>query len=84
MKTPIPPARLRMRTVVLGLIALAVSVSLLVGALTSFSIPAGTLFLAVLIVSGLLLLGSGIASAIREQRAQYDDTSTQDEMDNRS
>ncbi len=61
---------LRMRTVVAGLIALAISVSVLLDRLTSIDIPAQTLALGVLIIAGVLLLGSGIAAAVREQRAQ--------------
>jgi len=64
---------IRMRTVVVGLIALAISVSVLLGTVTSIDIPAKTLALAVLLGAGALLLGSGIAAAVREQRAQHQD-----------
>jgi hypothetical protein len=62
-----------MRTVVVGLIALAISVSVLLDTLTSIDIPAKTLALAVLLGAGALLLGSGIAAAVREQKAQRQD-----------
>lgn len=62
--------RIRMRTVVAGLIALAVSAGLLVGDLTTHTIPARVMALAVLIGAGVLLLGNGIATAMREQRAR--------------
>ncbi len=62
--------RIRMRTVVAGLIALAVSASLLVEDLTTLTVPTKALALGVLIGAGLLLLGNGIATAVREQRAR--------------
>ncbi len=69
-KSPHSPG-LRMRTVVVGLIALVISVSVLLDKLTTIDLPARTLTLTVLLGAGALLLGSGIAAAVREQKAQH-------------
>jgi hypothetical protein len=62
-----------MRTVVAGLIALAVSASLLVDDLTDVVVPSRVLALGVLIGAGVLLLGNGIATAVREQRLRAEE-----------
>jgi len=68
-----PRYRLRMRTVVLGLIALAVSASVLLSTWGSVDVPPRAVALAVLIGAGVLLLGNGIATAVREQRQRVTD-----------
>ncbi|MBK6871900.1 MAG: hypothetical protein IPJ14_00425 [Kineosporiaceae bacterium] len=75
--TPTPPPTtsrppLRMRTVVVGLVALAVSITTLINQLTSIDIPSEAVTLAVLLGAGGLLLASGILAAIREQRVQHE------------
>jgi uncharacterized membrane protein len=62
-----------MRTVVLGLIALAVSASVLLSTWGSVDVPPRAVALAVLIGAGVLLLGNGIATAVREQRQRVTD-----------
>jgi hypothetical protein len=73
MNRPTQKAPIRMLTVVIGLIALAVSLSVLLDSVFSVDIPDRTLALGVLIGAGLLLLGNGIATAAREQRARAED-----------
>lgn len=68
------PHQIRMRTIVAGLIALTISISVLISTLTAVSIPGTALALGVLIGAGLLLLGNGIATAAREQRARAVET----------
>jgi len=58
----------------LGLVALTISATVLLDALTALDINGGMVALAVLIGAGLLLLASGILAAVREQRqAQQQD-----------
>ncbi len=64
------PHQIRMRTIVAGLIALTISISVLISTLTVVSLPGKALALGVLIGAGLLLLGNGVATAAREQRAR--------------
>jgi len=72
--TPTPRPGIRMRTVVIGLVALTISATVLLDALTALDINGGMVALAVLIGAGLLLLASGILAAVREQRqAQQQD-----------
>jgi hypothetical protein len=59
---------IRMRTVVLGLVLLAVSVTSLIRVLTDVSIDDSLVVLILLVVAGALLLGGGVASAAREAR----------------
>jgi hypothetical protein len=59
----------RMRTVVLGLVLLAVSATTLVRVLTGVDVDASLVALVLLVVAGALLLGGGVASAAREARA---------------
>lgn len=69
--TPAPSGQrpgIRMRTIVAGLIALTISATILLDALTSIDINGGLVALAVLIGAGVLLLASGIMAAVREQR----------------
>lgn len=70
--TRTPRSPLRMRTMVIGLVALAVSVTTLITELTSIDIPAKAVTLTVLLGAGGLLLASGILSAVREQRLQHE------------
>jgi hypothetical protein len=58
----------RVRTVVLGLAAMAASASVLVGALTHARLDGTVLTLAVMIGAGAALLAGGIAAAVREAR----------------
>jgi hypothetical protein len=60
---------LRMRTVVLGLVLLAVSATSLLRVLTDVRIDDSLVVLILLVVAGALLLGGGVASAAREARA---------------
>jgi hypothetical protein len=62
----------RMRTVVLGLVLAAVSVTSLVRLLTDTQVDDGAVALAVLIVAGLLLLGGGLLAAARDAREAHD------------
>jgi len=57
-----------MRTVVLGLVLAAVSVTSLVRLLTDVHVDDGAVALTVLIVAGLLLLGGGLLAAARDAR----------------
>ena len=59
---------IRVRTVVMGLIAMAVSASVLVGSLTQARLDGALLTLVVLIGAGAALLAGGIAAAVREAR----------------
>jgi hypothetical protein len=59
---------IRMRTVVLGLVLLAVSGTSLIRVLTDVSIDDSLVVLILLVVAGALLLGGGVASAAREAR----------------
>jgi len=59
----------RMRTVVLGLVLLAVSVTSLLRVLTDVHVDDSLVALVLLVVAGALLLGGGVASAAREARA---------------
>jgi hypothetical protein len=59
---------IRVRTVVFGLVALAVSVSVLVSTLTSVRVDRGVVSLVVLLGAGAALLGAGIAAAVKESR----------------
>src|SRR3954454_5393440 len=58
----------RMRTVVLGLVLAAVSVTSLVRLLTAVHVDDGAVGLPVLIVAGLLLLGGALLAAARDAR----------------
>ena len=58
----------RVRTVVVGLVAMAVSASVLVGSLTQARLDSTVLTLIVLIGAGVALLAGGIAAAVREAR----------------
>jgi len=58
----------RVRTVVLGLVAMAISASVLVGSLTRARLDSTVLTLIVLIGAGVALLAGGIAAAVREAR----------------
>jgi hypothetical protein len=60
---------IRMRTVVLGLVLLAVSATSLLRVLTDVNIDDSLVVLILLVVAGALLLGGGVASAARESRA---------------
>ncbi|MGZ4651084.1 MAG: hypothetical protein ACXV3A_11185, partial [Kineosporiaceae bacterium] len=59
---------IRMRTIVLGLVLLAVSGTSLVRLLTDVHVDDTAVVLTLLIVAGVLLLGGGVASAAREAR----------------
>jgi hypothetical protein len=60
----------RMRTVVLGLVLLAVSATSLLRLLTGVDVDDSLVVLVLLVVAGVLLLGGGVASAAREARAE--------------
>jgi hypothetical protein len=71
LSTPAPVGQhpgIRMRTIVAGLVALTISATILLDALTGIDIDGGLVALAVLIGAGVLLLASGIMAAVREQR----------------
>jgi len=65
---PRMPRGIRMRTVVLGLVLLAISVTSLLRVLTDVRIDDSLVLLILLVVAGALLLGAGVASAAREAR----------------
>jgi hypothetical protein len=58
----------RMRTIVFGLVLLAISITGLVRMLTDVHVDDAAVLLTLLIVAGALLLGGGVASAVRESR----------------
>lgn len=58
----------RMRTIVFGLVLLAVAVTVLVSALTTVRVDPASVALTVLIGAGALLVMSGIRSAARQGR----------------
>jgi hypothetical protein len=60
---------IRMRTVVLGLVLLAISATSLLRVLTDVRIDDSLVLLILLVVAGALLLGAGVASAAREARS---------------
>ncbi len=72
---PAPPASTwsargpRMRTMVLGLVLLAVSVTTSVRLLTDVNVDDGVVLLVLLLVAGALLLGGGVLGAAREARS---------------
>jgi hypothetical protein len=67
---PAPPATRgpRMRTLVLGLVLLAVSVTTSIRLLTHVHVDDGIVLLVLLLVAGALLLGGGVLGAAREAR----------------
>ena len=71
---PGPPARRgpRMRTLVLGLVLLAVSVTTSLRLLTNVHVDDGIVLLVLLLVAGALLLGGGILGAAREAGVRRD------------
>jgi hypothetical protein len=68
---PAHPRRrgLRMRTLVLGLVLLAVSATTVVRLLTDVHVDDGIVLLVLLLVAGALLLGGGVLGAAREARS---------------
>lgn len=71
---PAGPARRgpRMRTLVFGLVLLAVSVTTSLRLLTDVHVDDGIVVLVLLLVAGALLLGGGVIGATREARAPRD------------
>jgi hypothetical protein len=71
---PAPPVRRgpRMRTLVLGLVLLAVSVTTSLRLLTNVHVDDGIVLLVLLLVAGALLLGGGILGAAREASIRRD------------
>jgi hypothetical protein len=59
---------IRVRTVVFGLVALAIAVTVLISTLTSVRVDGGVVSLIVLLGAGAALLGAGIAAAVKESR----------------
>ena len=59
--------RFRVRTVVVGLIALAVSGAVLLSNLTSVSVDGGTVALLVVLATGAALLAEGLVSVRRSR-----------------
>ena len=59
----------RMRTLVLGLVLLAVSATTAVRLLTDVHVDDGVVLLVLLLVAGALLLGGGVLGAAREARS---------------
>jgi hypothetical protein len=59
----------RMRTLVLGLVLLAVSVTTSIRLLTDVHVDDGIVLLVLLLVAGALLLGGGVLGAAREARS---------------
>jgi hypothetical protein len=68
---PVPRAP-RMRTLVLGLVLLAVSVTTSIRLLTHVHVDDGIVVLVLLLVAGALLLGGGVLGAAREARFRRD------------
>jgi hypothetical protein len=67
---PVPrPRGVRMRTLVLGLVLLAVSAITAVRLLTDVHLDDGVVLLVLLLVAGALLLGGGVLGAAREARS---------------
>jgi hypothetical protein len=71
---PAPPAARgpRMRTLVFGLVLLAVSVTTSLRLLTHVHVDDGVVLLVLLLVAGALLLGGGILGAAREATRRRD------------
>lgn len=67
--TPLGPRGVRMRTLVLGLVLLAISATTTVRLLTDVHVDNGVVLLVLLLVAGALLLGGGILGAAREARS---------------
>ena len=59
---------LRVRTVVFGLVLLAIAGTTLVGVLTDVAVDGGAVFLVLLVLAGVALLGGGLAAAVKEAR----------------
>lgn len=59
---------LRVRTVVFGLVMLAIAGTVLVGVLTNVAIDGGAVFLVLLVLAGIALLGGGLAAAVKEAK----------------
>ena len=59
---------LRVRTVVFGLVLLAIAGTTLVGVLTDVSVDGGAVFLVLLVLAGIALLGGGLAAAVKEAK----------------
>ena len=66
--TPPLPRGIRVRTVVFGLVLLAVSVTVLVATLSAVHVDVAAVALAVLIAAGAALVAGGVAAAAREAR----------------
>ncbi len=62
----------RMRTLVLGLVLLAVSVTTAIRLFTHVHVDDGIVLLVLLLVAGALLLGGGVLGAAREARVRRD------------
>lgn len=59
---------LRVRTVVFGLVMLAIAGTVLVGVLTNVAVDGGAVFLVLLVLAGIALLGGGLAAAVKEAK----------------
>jgi len=64
------PRRVRVRTVVLGLVLLVISVAVGMSIVSDVRVDAAAVGLALLIGAGLALVGGGLASAVRETRSR--------------
>lgn len=78
------PRRLRMRTIVLGLAALTVSGAVLLDRFSEIAVRPNTVLLILVIGAGVLLLGNGVFSAMREQRARAEAEDPHGQSHNRS
>jgi hypothetical protein len=65
---PLVRRGMRARTVVFGLVMLAISGSVLVATLTTIQVQAGVVTLAVLLGAGGVLFAGGLSAAVREMR----------------
>jgi Tfp pilus assembly protein PilN len=64
---PSPRRELRVSTVVLGLVLLAVAVLVMIQLATTLAIDEGAVALGVMAAAGLLLFGSAVVSALRSR-----------------
>jgi hypothetical protein len=66
---PVTGRGVRMRTLVFGLVLLAISVTTTIRLLTDVDLDNGIVLLVLLLVAGALLLGGGVLGAAREARS---------------
>jgi uncharacterized membrane protein YhaH (DUF805 family) len=61
-------APIRVRTVVVGLVAIAISIAVIVSRLTDTHVDGGIVALLVVLTTGAVMLTTGIVNAVRSRR----------------